>query len=129
MDKNDLDRLSDLAGQKLNDVLIIGGQNASYNARDLVMEPDLPLPKGFLETMQDFQIYEEELEIEPILEQQATYPPLDRELSDDVLEMLPDLMGALIMVTAQLMTVIDPEAENPTPELWDRTAEALDLIL
>jgi hypothetical protein len=42
-------RLPDLIGQNLNDLLVIGVGNASYNNRDIVMEPDLPLTKGFLE--------------------------------------------------------------------------------
>ena len=41
IDKSDMDRL-DLIGKKLNDLLVIGVRNASYNNRDIVMEPDLP---------------------------------------------------------------------------------------
>jgi hypothetical protein len=49
IDKSDVKRLPDLIGQNLNDLLVIGVGNASYNNRDIVMEPDLPLTKGFLE--------------------------------------------------------------------------------
>jgi hypothetical protein len=49
IDKSDMDRLTDLIGKKLNDLLVIGVRNASYNNRDIVMEPDLPLTKGILE--------------------------------------------------------------------------------
>jgi hypothetical protein len=45
VDKSDMDRLTDLIGRKLNDLLVIGVRNASYNNRDVVMEPDLPLTK------------------------------------------------------------------------------------
>jgi hypothetical protein len=86
-------RLTDLIGSKLNDLLVIGVRNASYNDRDIVMEPDLPLTKGFLEHMQDFRRYDEQLELKPILDHLATYPPLERALSLDIEAILPDLAG------------------------------------
>lgn len=54
IDKSDTKRLADLIGAKLYDLLLIGVRNASYNDRDVIMEPDLPLTKGFLERRQDF---------------------------------------------------------------------------
>lgn len=54
---------------------------------------------------------------------------LEREPSQEVIELLPELVGTLIMVTAQLMKVIDPDVANPTTEMWDRVMEALDLLL
>jgi hypothetical protein len=45
IDKSDVKQLNDLIGSKLNDLLVIGARNASYNGRDIVMEPDLPLAK------------------------------------------------------------------------------------
>ena len=50
IDKSDMKRLTDLIGKKLNDLLVIGVRNASYNNRDIIMEPDLPLTKGFSST-------------------------------------------------------------------------------
>ncbi len=129
VDKSDLKRLSDLIGQKLNDLLVIGVRNAGYNDRDIVMEPDLPLTKGLLETLRQFREYEEEIELAPILEHLATYPPLERELSEDVQQLLPDLVGALILVAARLVKVIDPDVVNPDPDLWNRVQQAMDLTL
>ena len=54
IDKSDMDRLTDLIGRKLNDLLVIGVRNASYNNRDIVMEPDLPLTKVFSSTSRSF---------------------------------------------------------------------------
>src|ERR687895_320664 len=84
IDKADMKRLSDLIGGKLYDLLVIGVRNASYNDRDVVMEPDLPLTKGFLERIQDFRRYDEQIGLKEILEQLAGYPPLERALSADV---------------------------------------------
>jgi len=129
VDKSDLKRLSDLVGQKLNDLLVVSVRNASYNGRDVVMEPDLPLTEGLLEGLREFRTYAQEIEVEPILEHLATYPPLDRDLSQEVVELLPDLVGTLIMVAARLMKIIVPDVTNPDTEMWDRVASAMDLLL
>jgi hypothetical protein len=129
LDKSDLQRLSDFVSDKLHDLLLVGVQHASYNDRDLIMEPDLPLTRGLRESMQDFELYEEEVEIKPILEQLATYPQLEREPSQEVIDLLPEIVGTLIMVTTQLMTVVDPGISNPDSETWDRVTEALNLLI
>mgnify|MGYP006286803421 CR=1 FL=1 len=129
LDKSDLERLSTLASDKLHDMLIVGVRNAGYNNRDLIMQADLPITKGLQERMQDFELYEEELEIEPILDQLTTYPMMDREPSQEVIDMLPALMGTLIMVSTQLMTVVDPGVENPGTETWERVTKTMDLLL
>jgi len=129
LDKSDLERLSDFVDEKLYDLLLVGVQHASYNDRDLIMEPDLPLTRGLRESMQDFELYEEEVDIEPILEQMATYPQLEREPSQEVIDLLPEIAGTLIMVTTQLMTVVDPGISNPDSETWDRVRDTMDLLI
>src|SRR5919197_2964680 len=88
IDKSDMERLTELIGRKLNDLLVIGVRNASYNNRDIIMEPDLPLTKGVLERLKDFRHYEESIDLKPILDHLTTYPPLERPLSLEVEAML-----------------------------------------
>jgi hypothetical protein len=113
----------------LNDLLVIGVRNASYNNRDIVMEPDLPLTKGILDHIRVFRRYEEEIDLKPILDHLATYPPLERTLSLDVEAMLPDLVGTLAMLAGQAMKIIDPEVKNPGGDLWDRVLCLMELLL
>jgi len=129
LDKGDLERLSSFVNDKLHELLLVGVRHAGYNNRDLIMAADLPITKGLQESMQDFELYEEELEIESILDQLATYPMMDREPSQEVIDMLPSLVGTLIMVTTQLMTVVDPGVENPGGETWERVTETMDLLV
>jgi len=129
LDKSDLERLSEFVDEKLYDLLLVGVQHASYNDRDVIMEPDLPLTRGLRESMQDFELYEEEVDIEPILEQLATYPQLEREPSQEVIDLLPEIVGTLIMVTTQLMTVVDPGISNPDSQTWDRVTETMNLLI
>jgi hypothetical protein len=129
IDKSDMKRLSDLIGKKLNDLLVIGVRNASYNDRDIIMEPDLPLTKGFLEHMQAFRRYDEQIELKPILDQLATYPPLERASSAGVQEMLPDVAGTLAMLAAHAMKILDPDVKNPDDAMWEKVVCLMDLLL
>ena len=122
IDKSDVKRLTDLIGSKLNDLLVIGVRNASYNDRDIVMEPDLPLTKGFLEHMQDFRRYDEQLELKPILDQLATYPPLERALSAGV-------EGTLAMLAGHAMKILDPDVKNPDDAMWAKVMCLMVLLL
>ena len=129
IDKNDMKRLSDLIGGKLYDLLVIGVRNASYNDRDIIMEPDLPLTKGFLERMQDFRRYDEQIGLKPVLEQLAGYPPLERDLSAEVEAMLPAIAGTLAMLAGETMKVIDPDVKNPEAAMWDKVFTLMDVLL
>jgi hypothetical protein len=129
IDKSDMDRLSDLIGRKLNDLLVIGVRNASYNKRDIVMEPDLPLTKGILDHIRVFRRYEEAIDLKPILDHLATYPPLERTLSLDVEATLPDIAGTLAMLAGQAIKIIDPEVKNPGSDMWDRVFGLMELLL
>ena len=129
IDKSDMKRLSDLISGKLYDLLVIGVRNASYNDRDVVMEPDLPLTKGFLERKQDFRRYDEQIGLKEILEQLAGYPPLERALSADVEAMLPAIAGTLAMLAGETMKVIDPDVKNSDDGMWDKVFTLMDVLL
>jgi hypothetical protein len=129
IDKSDMKRLNDLIGSKLNDLLVIGVRNASYNDRDIVMEPDLPLTKGFLERRQEFRQFDEQIGLKPILDHLATYPPLERALSADVEAMLPELAGTLAMLAGRTIKILDPAVKNPSAILWERVRTVMELLL
>lgn len=129
MSRNDIDRLSDLVGKKLNDLLIVGVRNAGYNNRDIVMEPDLPLTKALMVSIHEFRLLKEEIKIAPILKHLALYPSLERDMSEDVMQLLPDLAGTFMLIVSRLMKAIDPEIKKPDPEIWERVDLVLDLLL
>ncbi len=128
-DKSDVKRLIDLVSDKLYDLLVIGARNASYNGRDVVMEPDLPLTKGLQETIREFRKLEEEIELQPILDYLASRTRLERPLSEDVEQKLPEIAGGLILVIGRLVKIIDPSVVNPDTAMWERVAQAMDLTL
>jgi hypothetical protein len=79
--------------------------------------------------MKVFRRYEEEIDLKPILDHLATYPPLERTLSLDVEAMLPELVGTLAMLAGQAMKIIDPDVKNPDSEMWERVLRLMDLLL
>jgi hypothetical protein len=129
VDKSDLKRISDLISDKLHDLLIMAERAAAANGRDVITEADLPLTAGFQRSLRAFRDLEEEIELRPVLERLATYPPLDRALSTEVEAMLPDLAGALLLIMAQSLKVIDPEVTNPDPSHFERLEALLELTL
>ena len=85
--------------------------------------------KGILEHIKVFRRYEKEIDLKPILDHLATYPPLERTLSLDVEAKLPDIVGTLAMLAGQALKIIDPDVENPGRDLWDRVLRLMELLL
>ena len=129
LDKSDVRRAIDLIGSKLRDLLVVANQAASANGRDVIIKYDLPLTLGLQRSLQEFQEMEEEIELHPILEYLATYPPLERALSDEVEQMLPDLAGALLVVLAHIIRQVDPYAVNPSTLHFERAMRSFKLTL
>jgi len=129
VDKSDLKRMSDFLNQKLYDLLIIGVAKAKANGRDVIQVHDLPITKGLQESIHRFRGLEIALELEPILAQLATLPPLDLAYSDEVEAKLPEIVGGLTYALAQSFRIIDPNVKNPVTEHWDRAIAIFDLLL
>ncbi|HHG73968.1 MAG TPA: DUF1931 family protein, partial [Persephonella sp.] len=89
IDKNKAKEITDIVEKKLYDLLLIGERNASYNGREVIWESDVPLTKGFLESMQKFKKLEEEIAVEDVLNFLATMPPLKYPLEAELEKRLP----------------------------------------
>jgi Domain of unknown function (DUF1931) len=129
VDKNDLKRYSDFVERKLYDLLLMGQAAASANARDIVEPHDLPITKGLQQSMHAFRKMDEEIELAPILDRLATYPPLDRSPSEETETQLPLVVGGLSVALARTFKVIDPEIKNPQSEHWERVFQIFDQLI
>jgi len=129
VDKNDLKRYSDFVEKKLYDLLLMGQATASANIRDIVEPHDLPITKGLQESMHAFRKMDEEIELAPILAQLATYPPLDRALSEQTEQRLPLVVGGLSVALARTFPVLDPEVKNPQTRHWERAFQIFDQLI
>ncbi|NPA12361.1 MAG: DUF1931 family protein [Aquificae bacterium] len=129
IDKNKAKEITDIVEKKLYDLLLIGERNASYNNREVIWESDVPLTKGFLETIQKFKKLEEELAVEDILNFLATMPPLKYPLEVELEKKLPEIVGALIYILANLIKEISPDSRKPSSEDIERAGKILDLTM
>jgi len=129
VDKDDLKRFSDFVENKLYDVLLMGQATASANLRDLVEPYDLPITKGFQENIHMIRKMDDDIELKPILERLATYPPLDRMPSEETEARLPEIVGGLGLALAKIIKTVDPEVKNPQSQHWERAMRIFDELM
>jgi hypothetical protein len=129
VDKDDLRRYGDFVDQKLYDLLLVGQAAAKANGRDVVQPSDLPITKGLQERIHEFRELDEEVELQPILDQLAARLPLDLSLAEEVEARLPAIVGGLSVALAQTFRVIDPGLKNPQSEQWERAFRVFNLLL
>jgi Domain of unknown function (DUF1931) len=129
IDKNDLKRFSDFIGQKVYDLLLRAQATAKWNGRDVIEPADLPVTKGLQESMQLFRKLDENLELDPILEQLAGLPALELAYSEETRERLPMIAGGLTVALARTLKVLDPAANTVHTRLWERAFQIFDLLL
>jgi hypothetical protein len=129
VDRNDLKRYEDFVDRKIYDLLLIGQAHAKSNARDVIQPSDLPVTKGLQESIHAFRKLDEDVELQPILEQLAKRPPLDLTVAEETEEGLPEIVGGLTLALARAFAIIEPERKNPQTEQWERVTAAFDLLL
>jgi hypothetical protein len=129
VDKTDLRRHSDFVNQKLYDLLLRGQAAAKANGRDIIEPHDLPITKGLQESIHQFRRIDEEVELQPILDELAARPPLDLAYSDDTEARLPEFAGGLSLALARCFRILDPDLKNPQAEHWERSIRIFNLLL
>jgi hypothetical protein len=120
--------VTDIVEQKLHDMLLIGQKNAKYNGRDVIWIADLPITKGFEETIDAFKKLEEVVEAKDITEFLATYPPVIA-LEIELEEKLPEIAGALLLTLAKTMKAIDPADRAVDHELINKAHQVLNITM
>jgi len=129
VDKDDLKRFSDFVEHKLYDLLLMGQATASANLRDLVEPYDLPITKGLQENIHHVRKMDDDIELKPILDRLAKYPPLDRMPSSETEARLPDIVGGLGLALAKIIKIVDPEVKNPQSQHWERAMRIFDELM
>jgi hypothetical protein len=129
VDKMDLRRYSDFVNRKLYDLLVVGEEAAQLNGRKAIEPFHLPITKGLQNCIEEFRKLDEEVELDPILDQLATRPPLDLPYGEDMEAMFPNIVGGLSVALAHAFKIIDPTLKNPSTEHWQRSFQIFDLLL
>jgi hypothetical protein len=129
IDKSKAKEITDIVEKKLYDLLLIGERNAKYNNREVIWECDVPLTKGFLESIQKFKALEEELPLEDILNFLATKPPLKYPLEAELEQKLPEIVGTLLYVIATIIKEASPGVRKPSSEDIEKAGRILDTTM
>jgi len=129
IDKNKGARIVDMVEKKLYDLLKVGEENASYNDRQVIWLSDIPLTMGFRLSMNKFRQLEEEVPIEDILKFLAAKPPLKYPLEAELEGKLPEIVGTLIYIIANILKEVSEDNRYPSEDELDKTERILDLTL
>jgi hypothetical protein len=128
LDKSKADEIIDIVEKKFHDMLLVAVEKAGYNGRDVIMEPDMPVTRGFEESLRQFKELEEEVSLEDVLAYLEKIPPLKYPISADLEAKLPEYIGALMLIIARVLKEIGAE-RKPSTEDIERTKRILDLTL
>jgi len=129
VDRQDLKRHEDFVNAKLYHLLVRGEATAKANGRDLILPCDLPITKGLQERIHEFRRLDEELELQPILDQLARHPPLDLDYADETQARFPEIIGGISVALARSFKILQPGLKNPQSEHWQRSRDLFDLTL
>jgi len=118
-----------LAERKLVDLFDVAGETALANGRRKIFWHDLPITKGLQERIHEFRRLDEQLELQPILDQLARHPPLDLDYADDTSARFPEIIGGFSVALARSFKILEPRLKNPRTEHWQRALDLFDLTL
>jgi hypothetical protein len=129
VDKSDLRRYSDFVNRKLHDLLVVAEETARLDGRKAIEPFHLPITKGLQRCIEEFRQLDEEVELDPILDQLAARPPLELAYGDELESLFPVIVGGLSVALAHSFKIIDPELKNPATEHWQRSLQIFELLL
>ena len=129
VDKMDLRRYSDFVNHKLYALLVVGEEVARLNGQDAIGPFHLPITNGLQKCIEEFRKLDEEIELDPILDQLAARPPLDVPYGEELEALFPVIVGGLSVALARSFKIVDPKLKNPSSEHWQRSFEMFDLLL
>ena len=129
VDKSDLKRYSTFVNDKIYDLLLRAQAAAKANGCDVIEPHDLPITKGLQERIHEFRRIDEQIELQPILDQLAARPPLDLAYSEETEARFPEIAGGISVALAHTFKVINPDLKNPQTEHWQGVLRIFDLLL
>ncbi len=127
--KNKVKEVEEKVDRKLYDMLVTAEENAGYNGRDVIWLSDMPLTQAMKASMKKFIELEEALELQPVLDRLAVHPPLKREMEVELEKKLPEIVGTLIYVLANVTKEFSPGDNVVSEEDLKRAFRVLDLTI
>jgi hypothetical protein len=112
VDRDDVRRYLDFVNDAIYDMLLLAQATAKANVRDVILPWDLPITAGVQERMDRFAKMDEDIELEPILEEVAARPWLDLAFADDTAARLPVLFGGISVALAEILKIVDSDLKE-----------------
>jgi hypothetical protein len=128
LDKSKANEIIDIVEKKFHDMLLVAVEKAGYNGRDVIMEPDMPVTRGFEESLRQFRELEEAIDLQDVLAYLEKIPPLKYPISADLEAKLPEYIGALMLIIARVLKELGAE-RKPSSEDIKKASRILDLTL
>ena len=128
LDKSKADKIIDMVEKKFYDLLLIAVEKTGFNGRDIIMETDMPVTKGFEESLKEFRKLEESVDIKDVLAYLEKIPPLKYPISAELEAKLPEYIGALMLIIARVLKEVGAE-RKPSSEDIEKAGRILDLTL
>jgi hypothetical protein len=83
VDKAGLKRYNEFINEKIYDLLRPAQATPKANGRDIIQPADLPITKGLQENMQRYRHVDQQIELQPSLDDLAPRPQPDLDYSDE----------------------------------------------
>ena len=129
VDRNDVERYLDFVNDAIHDMLLLAQATAKANGRDVILPWDLPITAGMQERMHRFTELDEDIDLEPILEEVAARPPLDLAFADDTAAQLPALFGAISLALAEIFKILDSGLTELHTSEWARAFRIVKILI
>ena len=129
--KAELDDIEDFIKKKLYDLFKVAYYNAqNENSKEIKLR-HVPLTKGFLDSMEDFREYLDELNIDKMRIKKfvLTEIPGDIPIEEDLVEELPIILGTLFIVFGKVSNAVFPEIIEIKQKHIKKIKEILDYTL
>ncbi len=129
--KVEAEKMMEIVEKKLADLFEVAYEKAKAEGRDVIMLRDLPLTKGFLNSMDLFRmaIKRENVEIEPIKKFVLKRIPTETPLQDDLIDELPIITGTLFVLIGRVIKALHPDVERVYDEHIEEAKKVLDYTL
>ena len=128
IDKSKAEVILDIIERKFRDLIEVAEKNARENGREIIYMRDLPLTKGFLNSMEERKklLLTAEVDLSPILAVVAEVTPYT--VSDELRENLQDIVGSLIYIIGRSIRLLEA-SRRPSKETLEKVEKLLDLTL
>ena len=114
---------------KIYDLLVQAEAVAKTNGRVIIEPFDLPIIRGLQESIHEFEKFDEQIELQPILDHLTAQPPLDLAYGENTERRSPEVVGGLSVGLARAFKIIDGDLKNPATEHWQQCFRIFDLLM